>query len=172
MTPSEIYQNNKRYLKQYRPFKRQIDRLQQQLYELECQMENVGSMNMDGMPKGGTVQRDLSNGIDKHSELIDRIDGLVKEALPVRREILASIDHLENPNQSQVLEMYFIGDMPLEVIAEHLGYSLRQTRRFHGDGIKAIKIMGPYAVTDPPTWDTNGIQYRPAPDSVFDKPHA
>lgn len=165
---NDSFQTNKQYLKRYKPYKRQIERLRQQLYELECQMENVGSMNMDGMPKATTTsQRDLSTSIDKHTELINRIDGLVKEALPIRREILASIDHLENPNQSQVLEMYFIGDMPLEVIAEHLGYSPRQTSRFYGDGVAAISAKYPRAVVDPSTWGTNDIQYGPAPDSVF-----
>jgi len=70
-----------------------------------------------------------------------RINELVKESESIKKRILKAIDHLENANQSDVLEMYFIRDINLEAIAEILHYSTRQVNRLYSQGILHIVAL-------------------------------
>lgn len=133
------FQKNKKFLKRYKPYKRNIDRLEQRLFELDVELENLKSPQLSGMLKGSPQMRDLTKRFDKKTELNNRINKLNEEGQPIKDEILDVIDHLENSHQAEVLELYFIGDIGLIDIANQLSYSFRQASRLYGNGVMAIK---------------------------------
>lgn len=134
------FEENKKFLKQYRIYIRQIKRLEDRLYKIDDRIETTQSPQISGMPGGG-IPRTLSDDLSEREELGKRINSLNEESESIRISILNCIDHLENPNQANVLEMYFIRDVNLEAIAEILHYSTRQVIRLYRQGIN--NIMAP-----------------------------
>lgn len=133
------FQKNKKFLKRYKPYKRNIDRLEQRLFELDVELENLKSPQLSGMPKGSPQMRDLTKRFDKKTELNNRINKLNEEGQPIKDEILDVIDHLENSRQAAILELYFIDDLNLNQIAFKLKYSYRQVSRLYGAGVLLAK---------------------------------
>lgn len=131
------FDDNKKFLKQYRIYLRQINRLEDQLYHVDDRIESTQSPSISGMPGGG-IPRALSDDLNERDELGERINALVKESEAIKITILKAIDHLENANESNVLEMYFIRDITLESIAEVLHYSTRQVNRLYSQGVLHI----------------------------------
>lgn len=131
------FDDNKKFLKRYRVYVRQIRRLEDKLYSVDDRIESTQSPSISGMPGGG-IPRTLSDDLSEREELGQRINSLVKESESIKNEILKVIDHLDNPHQSDVLEMYFIRDVNLETIAEVLHYSTRQVNRLYSQGILSI----------------------------------
>lgn len=131
------FEDNKKFLRRYRLYVRQIKRLEDKLYCVDDRIESTQSPSISGMPGGG-IPRTLSDDLNERDELNKRINSLIKESETIRDEILNCIDHLENPNESNVLEMYFIRDITLEAIAEILHYSTRQVSRLYRQGISDI----------------------------------
>lgn len=128
------FEDNKKFLKRYRLYVRQIKRLEDRLYNVDDRIESTQSPSISGMPGGG-IPRTLSDDLSEREELGERINILVKESEVIKNEILKCIDHLENANESNVLEMYFIRDINLEAIAEVLHYSTRQVNRLYSQGV-------------------------------------
>lgn len=134
------FEENKKFLKRYKPYLKQINRLEDRLYELDDRIESTRSPRISGMPGGG-IPRTLTDELVERNELESRINDLIKESKVIKTEIIFALDHLENPNEANVLEMYFIRDIDLEAVAETLHYSTRQVNRLYSQGV--VNIMAP-----------------------------
>lgn len=134
------FQDNKKFLKRYKPYYRQIQRLEERLYQLDDRIESTHSPRITGMPGGG-LPRGLSDELAQREELENRINKLLSESKPIKVEILTVLDHLTNPNQANVLELFFINDMDLCAISDNLGYSFRQANRLYKEGILNVIVM-------------------------------
>lgn len=132
------FQKNKKFLKRYKPYKRNIDRLKERVNDLNVKMENLKSPQISDMPKGSPKQRDFTEEMTMKAELKKRIDNLKIEGQPIKDEICSIIDHLANPHQAAVLELYFIDDFKFEQIAKKLNYSNRQVARLYGSGVMSL----------------------------------
>lgn len=114
-------------------------RLKEKAYEIDNRLISLKSKTITDMPRGGiAITRD--DVLIEKEEILDRIESLNKISIPIRKEILVAIDTVENTNQAETLECFFIKGMTLEEIAEHLNYSVRQTVRIYGKAVRAIKI--------------------------------
>ena len=134
------FEENKKFLKRYKPFLRQLKRLEDRLYQLDDRIESTHSARITGMPGGG-IPRGLNDELSQREELEQRIDNLLKESTPIKKEIINVLDHLDNPNQANVLELFFINDMDLYTISENLDYSFRQANRLYKEGILNVIPM-------------------------------
>ncbi|GEO48475.1 hypothetical protein [Companilactobacillus kimchii] len=134
------FQENKKFLKRYKPFLRQLKRLEERLYQLDDRIESTHSARITGMPGGG-IPRGLNDELGQREELEQRINNLLMESRPIKHEILSTLDHLDNPNQANVLELFFINDMDLYTISENLDYSFRQANRLYKEGILNVIPM-------------------------------
>lgn len=134
------FQENKKFLKRYTPFLRQLKRLEERLYQLDDRIESTHSARITGMPGGG-IPRGLNDELVQREELESRINKLLVESKPIKTEILDTLDHLDNPNQANVLELFFINDMDLCTISENLDYSFRQANRLYKEGILNVIPM-------------------------------
>lgn len=135
----DIFEKNKKFLRRYRPKIRQIKRLENKLYVIDDRIESTHGVELTGMPTGG-LRRELSDDLARKEEIENRINSLLIEAKPIKDEIIKCIDHLENPTQANILEMFFIEDIQLDTVAETLGFSIRQIKRLYGEGVRAIKL--------------------------------
>ena len=132
------FEVNKRYLRRYRPFFRQIRRLETKLSVIEDRIRTVHSPSMSGQPGGGK-RRELADDLIEKEELEVRIERLIKKSRPVKAEVTQCIDGLENSLEATVLEQYFIEDIQLDTIALQMSYSFRQVKRLYGDGVRHVK---------------------------------
>lgn len=134
------FDTNKKFLNRYKPFLRQLKRLEERLYQLDDRIESTHSARITGMPGGG-IPRGLNDELVQREELESRINKLLIESKPIKEEILDTLDHLENPNQANVLELFFINDMDLYSISTSLDYSLRQANRLYKEGVLNVIPM-------------------------------
>lgn len=93
----------------------------------------------DGMPHGSN-QTDLSDYIVILDEMLknlkkERYDGAVK-----RSRIEKSIRSLRDENEQEVLRLRYIKGLEWEQVAVEIGYSWKQTHRFHSAALKKLKM--------------------------------
>lgn len=139
MLSDEVFEEHKKFFRQYRHYHRHIERLENRLYDLDRKLETIHAVKLTGLPKGG-LPRDLSDSLQQREELEQRINKLVVESKPIKDKILDVIDHLEDDVEGQVLEMYFIEDIQLDSVAKQLHYSIRQIKRLYGNGVRNATI--------------------------------
>lgn len=91
------------------------------------------------MPHGSN-QTDLSDYIVILDEMLkklkkERYDGAVK-----RSRIEKSIRSLRDENEQEVLRLRYIKGLEWEQVAVEIGYSWKQTHRFHSAALKKLKM--------------------------------
>lgn len=133
------FQKRKKFLKRYRYKKRLIESLENRLFELDKQMEQLGSPIITDMPGGG-IPTTLNDRYERKEELNERINDKLVEARKIRHELTNIFDQLTNAKQGEVLELYFIECLSLEDIAKRTSYSVRQVNRLYSDGVLACDV--------------------------------
>jgi len=136
----DLFETNKSFLRRYRPYRRQIKRLETKLYLVDDRIESTHSPAITGMPSGGQ-RRELTDDLIQREELEQRINRIVREAQPIKSEILDVIDHQANSLEASILEQYFIEDIQLDTIATQMSYSIRQVKRLYGAAVRKINIV-------------------------------
>ncbi len=128
------FQKRKEFLKQYRYKMRLVKSLEDRLFELDKQMEQLNSPVITDMPGGG-IPTTLNDRYERKEELNERINAKLVEARKIRRELTDIFDQLTNAKQGRVLELYFIDGLKLENIALQTNYSVRQVNRLYSEGV-------------------------------------
>lgn len=136
----DAFEKNKSFLRRYRPYQRQIKRLETKLILIDDRIESTHSPKLTGMPSGGQ-RRELADDLIQREEIEQRINRIIVEAKPIKAEILNSIDHLSNSLEASILEQYFIEDVQLDTIAKQMSYSIRQVKRLYGDAVRKVNIV-------------------------------
>ncbi|WP_261809542.1 hypothetical protein [Levilactobacillus humaensis] len=134
------FEKNKTFLRRYRPYQRQIKRLEAKLYLIDDRIESTHSPAITGMPSGGQ-RRELADDLIRREEIEERINRIIHESRPIKAEILEAIDHMDNSLEANVLEQYFIEDVQLDKIADQIGYSIRQVKRLYGDAVNKVNAV-------------------------------
>jgi len=133
------FDSNKRYFGRYLRYVNQIKRLKERYNELSLKISSTHSKNLDGMPKGSKAHF-LDDDIVELDELEHRIDLLTDESRCFKHEITDALDHLDNPDYSAILEERFIYNKPMNVIAEEIYKSERQTARLYSQAMNGYKF--------------------------------
>lgn len=136
---SQEWLRKKRYLARYKKNLALIDRLKNKVDLLDERSEKIKSPNYSGMPRGGTPVTSYDMKEEK-ADLEARIERLKIKGATYKKEILETIDELEDPRYADVLEYFFIERLELSDIAEEMDYSLRHIKALYSDGIKAISL--------------------------------
>lgn len=133
------FDENKKFFGRYIRYVKQIERLKERYNELSLKMRSINSKNLDGMPRGGTVHF-MDDDVIELDELEHRINLILSESKTIKDEIVSVLDHLDNPNKSAILEEHFIYNKPLDVVADDVFLSERQTRRLYSQALNEIDI--------------------------------
>ena len=137
MTPKE-------YLSQYRTLDVEINSKLEQVAQLRALASKVSPSTGFGAAGGisDRVGKTVAKIVDLENEINDDIDKLVE----LKREIRHILNSIPNSTYRNVLEMrYFLG-MDWEEIGEKIGYSPRQTIRFHGYALVLIEKMSQFVL--------------------------
>lgn len=134
------FQENKNFLKRYLPYVTQIKELECRLYSLDLKIESTQSVQISGLPGGG-IPRTLNDDLEKHEELENRINKLLKESKSIRDEILYAIDHVGNAKQSRILELRYIEGLDVTDISDEVHNSIRQVIRHCNRGISNVTLV-------------------------------
>ena len=110
------FERKKTYLKRYSVLRNKIERLRARL-SIMCEEDQFL--------------------IDDTNE---QLDYLITESLLVRKQLYLCIDRLENFNETEILERYFIHNMSFDDIALHTSYSERHIIRIYSSGIRNLVI--------------------------------
>jgi len=133
------FDSNKKYFGRYLRYVKQIERLTERYNELSVKVSSTHSVNLNGMPKGNHDYF-LDDDIVELDELDHRIRLLKKESMNFRREITIALDHLDNPDCSEILEKHFIYNKPMDVIADDIYKSERQTARLYSQTMNGYRF--------------------------------
>ncbi|CAJ1185110.1 hypothetical protein [Companilactobacillus paralimentarius] len=133
------FESNKKYFGRYLRYVKQIERLTERYNELNVKVSSTHGVNLDGMPKGSKGYF-LDDDIVELDELDHRIKSLKNESINFRREIISALDHLDNPDCSEILEKHFIYNKPMDVIAEDIYKSERQTARLYSQTMNGYRF--------------------------------
>lgn len=129
----------KRSLKRYRKNVACIERLEKKLVLLDERITSIRSPSFSDMPRGGvpiTIDDLMSDKID----LEDRIKRLKAKSRDLKKSVCEEIDSLEDPRYCEVLEAHFIDGLPIEDIADELGYTERHVNRLYSEAITLLAI--------------------------------
>lgn len=130
---------NKQYLNRYRRYMKRIDKLEEKLYLIDCDLEGVQTKNITDMPTGG-VPLTTDDLLIRKEETKHRIQNLLDLSRRIKYEVFDCIDTLEDDRFAEVLECYFIDRMTFEEIAEKKNYSIRHVGYLYGRGIELVSI--------------------------------
>lgn len=136
----EENEKKKEYLRSYRKHGSRIKRIEAELEEIRSMKMNPSVRNSDGMPRGSGSQRDLSGYAAELEELEEKLYEEGVQHTKVYKEISAKINELENENERDVLFYRYIKRLEWWDIAQNMGYSERQIRRFHGSALIHLKL--------------------------------
>lgn len=120
------FDSNKKYFGRYLRYVKQVERLAERYNELSVKVSSTHGVELDGIPKGNKNYF-LDDDIVELDELDHRIKLIKNESIGFRREITSALDHLDNPDCSAILEERFIYNKPMNVIADDIYKSDRQT---------------------------------------------
>lgn len=128
------------YLNQYKNIMVKISSLEEQKMSLMESMRYAKSIEYSDMPKGSRKQSDLSDYIVRLDDLIDKIDTRKLECENLRLDIEDKIVDIECGIESDILRKRYIELKSWETICIEIGYSWKQTHRYHGAALKNLKI--------------------------------
>ena len=132
-------ESKKRYLKRYRKNRALIARLKDKVDNLDARIKGLRSPKFSDMPRGGTpiTKEDM---IAEKCDILDRINRLESKGKIIKREILDTIDELEDTRYAEVLESFCIDCIDLDIIAENMGYTTRHIYTLYSEAIEEIEI--------------------------------
>lgn len=129
----------KEYLRQYESIKRKIRILNDRIGSLENESDCVKSLSdNDGLPHGSNIGNPTADWAIRITDEKLKCIGLRQEAHEIGEEITNTILKVDGIEQ-EVLYLRYIKLMRWEDITYAIGYSWKQTHRFHGSGLKKIE---------------------------------
>lgn len=134
MTPKE-------YLQQYQYSVKRARAALDHLHELQSMATRITPL-YGGEGGGGQHQsgdEKMQNAVDKIIEAKNRVSDELEMLEATEREVVKTIDSVEDKTLRTLLYERYINDKTFELIAVKLNYSWRQTIRLHGTALMAVK---------------------------------
>lgn len=140
----------KEYLKQYEEAARLARRLKTE-YDKEVELiDSIRSvLGGDGTPRGGSISRTTENKAIRLAEKLSDYQDAELDALRIKRTVLSTINSIPGEAGSTLYERYInlqwdeerqiLRLKTWDEVSKAIGYSKRQTHRFHQDGLAAVQ---------------------------------
>lgn len=130
---------NKKYLNRYRRHMRRVEKLEEKLYLIDCDLQGMKTKNITDMPQGGQ-RLTMDDLLVKKEETEHRIQNILDICKNIKLEVYDCIDTLEDERFAEILEAYFIDCFTFEEIAEKKNYSVRHVGYLYGMGLESVQI--------------------------------
>lgn len=132
-----MYENEKRYLSQYRTCVQHIRTLKEQEATLRRAISSAKSQQLSDMPRGG-VPVDMAEAVCNLQLLLDDVLKETRTSLQLMAEIEKTIRSVADPIEQRVLHLRYMDLIRWESIANKLGYSTRRVLQIHGRALSNL----------------------------------
>lgn len=96
--------------------------------------------NMDGERVQSTGSKNkMANAIEKCVDMEAEIDSLVDKLIDTKKEVIQTIEQLENPTEYNLLHMRYIQYIPLKDIADLWGVDYTNVTTAHGRALNKVQ---------------------------------
>lgn len=134
------YQINKIYLRKYRESQQKLDILANRIKLIEQKLLKIKGPNLSSQPKSNFFDNNkIADLIDKKEVLEKRLSCQLKKSWEIRKAIGQAIDTIDNPEASQIIELFYIDLKNLDEIATELHISVSSARRLYNKGLRQMK---------------------------------
>lgn len=136
----ELTENEKKkeFLNSYQKALRRENEIQDEIQCLRADKMFPSVVN-DGMPKGSD-QSDLSDYIVLLDEQIELLKEERLERAKIRSRIEKSIRAMQDDDEQRVLRLRYIKGLKWNEVATEMGYSWKQTHRYHSCALQNFKM--------------------------------
>lgn len=138
-TEKENNDIKKEYLNGYKFQCKKIKALEEQLESLRASIESAKRYQITDMP-GSKNQTDISDSIVKLEKVVTKIMEAKKERIDKRADIESVIVDMEDGTEAQIIHKRYIELKDWEEICYEIGYSWKQTHRYHNSALKNFKM--------------------------------
>ena len=129
----------KKYLKSYTKKREKLKSLEDQLQSLMEISRSAKAQSISDMPKGN-AQTDPSDIMVRQEELFTKIIRLKSECQQIMLNIENGIADMEDGIESAIMYKKYIKGEQFEDICVDIGYSWRQTHRYHGNALRHFNM--------------------------------
>lgn len=132
-------EQKKEYLKSYKKECQKIRSLEEQLESVRVSLESAKGQVITDMPRSSN-QKDLSDGIVKLDSVMFKLIKAIKSKAVIRSEIENRIADMEDGIECSILHKKYTEFKGWEQICVEIGYSWRQTHRYHSRALHNFNI--------------------------------
>ena len=131
--------NAKEYLSQAIWLDRLIQNKLEQKELLETMAQKVTvDFTKEKVSGGNSVASPMEAATVKLVDLNHEINGDIDQLIDLKKEILETINRVEDPSYQLLLEMRYINNKSWDDVARDMGYDKRYTMKLHGRALKEI----------------------------------
>ena len=129
----------KAQLRAYRDIKRERDRLDAMIANMESILYGPRSPQLSGMPRGGSgPSAPTEDAAVQHADLLNRYEQKVAELTRALAEIETAIECLD-PRERTLIRLYYIEGLTWEEVCVSMHYEWAQIHRIHALALRKLK---------------------------------
>jgi hypothetical protein len=128
----------KKYLEQIQILETKINLKKDQILEERARAQSCTAVMFERV-QTSPCEDSLPNIINKICEFEKDMDNLIDELIDLKRDIIAKLDRMTNPDHIRILDMKYLKGKNLVEVACELNYSYRQVKRKHGWALEEFK---------------------------------
>lgn len=129
----------KGYLRQVRHQDGATQALLEQIETLRQGRMSAAARIGDGLPHAHDPS-DLSGYAARLDELERKLMACYDSATARKARVIDAIEGMSDPQEQEVLVLYYLGGKTWEEVADKMGYSLRQIHYIHGRALQHIEL--------------------------------
>lgn len=128
----------KKYLEQIQILETKINLKKDQMLEERARAQSCTAVMFERV-QTSPCEDSLPNIINRICEFEKDMDNLIDELIDLKRDIIAKLDRMTNPDHIRILDMKYLKGKNLVEVACELNYSYRQVKRKHGWALEEFK---------------------------------
>ena len=86
-------------------------------------------------------QQKMADAVVKCVDMEEEINALVDSLIETKKDVIATIEQLDNPTEYDILHKRYIQFMPLKEIAERYGREYNTITTAHGRALKNVQMI-------------------------------
>ena len=128
----------KKYLEQIQILETKINLKKDQILEERARAQSCTAVMFERV-QTSPCEDSIPNIINKICEFEKDMDNLIDELIDLKRDIIAKLDRMTNPDHIRILDMKYLKGKNLVEVACELNYSYRQVKRKPGWALEEFK---------------------------------
>lgn len=135
-----INKEKKLWLSSYSELMEQVEEETRMAGYWQDKARSLSSPVLSLAPSKSADRKGMADYVVEFLQIAEYCSELANKANEKKKEILAAIDKIEDPNCRQVLRMYYLEKKNLRQIAEKMHYSIDWVKRLHIHALELIEI--------------------------------